>query len=74
MKKTTLSKATLGRMPMYLNYIRAQSTERAAIRQALTEMKDFPGLTGVMNFDEKNNVSKTCKMIKIEGGPQVLCD
>jgi branched-chain amino acid transport system substrate-binding protein len=53
---------------------RAQSTDRAAIRQALTEMKDFPGLTGVMNFDEKNNVSKTCKMIKIQGGQQVLCD
>ena len=53
---------------------RAQSTDRAAIRQALTEMKDFPGLTGVMNFDEKNNVSKTCKMIKIQNGQQVLCD
>jgi len=53
---------------------RAQSTDSEAIRQALTEMKDFDGLTGVMNFDEKNNVSKTCKMVKIENGAQVLCE
>lgn len=53
---------------------RAQSTDSAAIQKALTEMKDFNGLTGVMNFDETNNVSKTCKMIKIENGQQVLCD
>lgn len=53
---------------------RAQSTDSAAIQKALTEMKDFDGLTGVMNFDETNNVSKTCKMIKIENGEQVLCD
>ena len=48
--------------------------DREAIQKALTEVKDFDGLTGVMNFDEKNNVSKTCKMIKIENGQQVLCD
>ena len=53
---------------------RAQSVDREAIQKALTEVKDFDGLTGVMNFDEKNNVSKTCKMIKIENGQQVLCD
>lgn len=53
---------------------RAQSIDPAAIQKALTEMKDFDGLTGVMNFDDTNNVSKTCKMIKIENGQQVLCD
>ncbi len=52
---------------------RAQSTDSDAIRQALTEMKDFEGLTGTMNFDETNNVSKTCQMVKIENGEQVLC-
>ena len=53
---------------------RAQSIDREAIQKALTEMKDFDGLTGVMNFDNTNKVSKTCKMIKIENGQQVLCD
>lgn len=53
---------------------RAQSTDSEAIQKALTEMKDFDGLTGVMNFDETNNVSKTCKMVKIENGEQVMCE
>lgn len=53
---------------------RAQSTDSEAIQKALTEMKDFDGLTGVMNFDETNNVSKTCKMVKIENGEQVICE
>lgn len=52
---------------------RAQSVDPADIQKALTETKDFKGLTGTMNFDETNNVSKTCQMVRIEGGEQVVC-
>ncbi|MBR1821075.1 MAG: redox-sensing transcriptional repressor Rex [Clostridia bacterium] len=39
MKKTTLSKATLGRLPMYLRYIRSQSDERISASEMARVLK-----------------------------------
>lgn len=52
MRKTTLSKAALGRLPMYLNYIRAQSTERISS----AEMARVLGLGEVMVRKDMNCV------------------
>ena len=44
---------------------RAASLERAAIRDALAQTKDFPGVTGSVTFDSARNAVKQVSIIRI---------
>src|SRR5829696_1804044 len=47
---------------------RAKSTESAAIRDALAQTKDFPGITGKITLDSNRNAQVPVYMLRIEGG------
>lgn len=47
---------------------RAQSTESAAVRNALAQTKDFPGVTGKITLDANRNAQVPVYMLRIEGG------
>jgi branched-chain amino acid transport system substrate-binding protein len=47
---------------------RAGSLEGPAIRDALAATKDFPGVTGVVTFNEQRNAVKPIMVIRIEPG------
>jgi len=47
---------------------RAQSTESAAVRNALAQTKDFPGVTGKITLDSNRNAQVPVYMLRIEGG------
>jgi branched-chain amino acid transport system substrate-binding protein len=47
---------------------RAKSTERAAVRNALAQTKDFPGVTGKITLDQNRNAQVPVYMLRIEGG------
>jgi branched-chain amino acid transport system substrate-binding protein len=52
---------------------RATSLERAAIRDALAQTKDFQGVTGVVTFDSARNAVKPLVIIRIgESGTQTV--
>ncbi len=52
---------------------RAQSSDRAAIRQSLMELRDFQGVTGDIAFDDQGNVSKDACIVEIRDGvPRLL--
>lgn len=46
----------------------AQKAARAKLRDLINSVKDFPGITGVINFDADRNPVKPAVVIKIEGG------
>ena len=47
---------------------RAKSTESAAVRNALAQTKDFPGVTGKITLDPSRNAQVPVYMLRIEGG------
>src|SRR5829696_4876405 len=47
---------------------RAKSTESAAIRDALAQTKDFPGITGKITLDANRNAQVPVYMLRIEKG------
>jgi branched-chain amino acid transport system substrate-binding protein len=50
---------------------RAPSLERRAIRDALASTKDFPGVTGTVNFNAERNAVKSVVVVRIgENGKQ----
>lgn len=46
---------------------RAGSTDSAALRTAIAETKDFPGVTGVITLDENRNAKKPAVVLEIKG-------
>ena len=46
----------------------AQKAARAKLRDMINGVKDFPGVTGVINFDADRNPVKPAVVIKVEGG------
>jgi len=44
---------------------RAPSLERAAIRDALAQTRDFPGVTGAVTFDAERNAVKSVVVVRI---------
>lgn len=53
---------------------RAGSTDRKAIRDALAQAKDFPGLTGKITFTPNRDAVKSYKIVQIKNGEFVLFD
>lgn len=54
---------------------RANSTDGKAIRDALKQTKDFPGVTGTINFNENRDAVKPILMIKVaKGGKYEVAD
>jgi branched-chain amino acid transport system substrate-binding protein len=54
---------------------RANSLDGAAIRQALADTKEYPGVTGKVTFNENRDAVKPIVMIKIqEGGKFVVAE
>jgi len=47
---------------------RAKSTDSAAVRNALAQTKDFPGVTGKITLDPNRNAQVPVYMLRIEGG------
>jgi branched-chain amino acid transport system substrate-binding protein len=47
---------------------RAKSTESAAVRNALAQTKDFPGVTGKITLDPNRNAQVPVYVLRIEGG------
>jgi branched-chain amino acid transport system substrate-binding protein len=47
---------------------RAQSTESSAVRNALAQTKDFPGVTGKITLDANRNARVPVYMLRIEKG------
>ena len=47
---------------------RAKSTESAAVRNALAQTRDFPGVTGKITLDSNRNAQVPVYMLRIEGG------
>ena len=45
---------------------RAQSTESAAVRDALGATKDFPGVTGKITIDAQRNAQVPVYMLRID--------
>ncbi|HEX8282109.1 MAG TPA: ABC transporter substrate-binding protein [Pyrinomonadaceae bacterium] len=45
---------------------RAPSLERAAVRDALAETRDFPGVTGPITFDAERNAVKPVVVVRID--------
>jgi len=46
---------------------RANSTERAKVKEALAQTKDFSGVTGNITIDENRNASKSAVVLQIKG-------
>ena len=46
----------------------AQKAARAKLRDLINDVKDFPGVTGVINFDANRNPVKPAVVIKVENG------
>ena len=51
---------------------RAGDTDRAKIRQALADTKNFDGVTGKISMDKDRNADKKLVIIKIENGKTVV--
>jgi len=51
---------------------RAGTTDRAAIRDALAETKNFPGITGSITFTEVGDVVRKYKIMVVENGQWVI--
>lgn len=47
---------------------RAPDTSGPALRAAIAETKDFPGVAGTITLDEKRNPVKPAVVLKVEGG------
>ncbi|MEP7013978.1 MAG: ABC transporter substrate-binding protein [Verrucomicrobiota bacterium] len=45
----------------------AGSTDGDKIREALTKVKDYPGVTGNITIDEKRNATKSAVVLKVNG-------
>jgi branched-chain amino acid transport system substrate-binding protein len=46
---------------------RAGSTERAKVREALAQTKNFPGVTGDITIDADRNATKPAVVLQIKG-------
>ena len=46
---------------------RAGSTERAKVKDALAQTKNFPGVTGEITIDENRNASKSAVVLQVKG-------
>jgi branched-chain amino acid transport system substrate-binding protein len=46
---------------------RAGSTERAKVKEALAQTKNFPGVTGDITIDDKRNATKPAVVLEIKG-------
>jgi len=46
---------------------RAGGTDSSALRNAIAETKDFPGVTGVITLDENRNAKKPAVVLEIKG-------
>lgn len=55
-------------MGMMIEAIQTAGTDRAAIRDALAQMKDYPGVTGNTTFNENRDVVKSLKVLQIRDG------
>ena len=53
---------------------RAGSTEGAAIRDALSQTADFPGITGTITLDENRNAIKPAVVLQVSGGQLVYVE
>ncbi|EST90609.1 ABC transporter substrate-binding protein [Vagococcus lutrae] len=53
---------------------RADSTDHAAVEKALSETKDFVGVTGVMSIDENHNPEKAAVVIGLEKGQEASAE
>jgi branched-chain amino acid transport system substrate-binding protein len=51
---------------------KAKSTESAAIRDALAQSKDFPGVTGRITLDANRNANVPVYILRIDGGKYSL--
>jgi branched-chain amino acid transport system substrate-binding protein len=51
---------------------RAKSMESSAIREALAQTKDFPGVTGKITLDANRNAQVPVYMLRINGGKFTL--
>ncbi len=47
---------------------KAKDTSGPAVREAIAQTKDFPGVAGNITLDEKRNPVKSAVVLKIEGG------
>ena len=50
--------------------VRAGKLDRAAVRDALAQTKDFPGVTGTITMDANRNAQKPAVILTIEKGQQ----
>jgi branched-chain amino acid transport system substrate-binding protein len=50
---------------------RAPSWDGATLAKAIAETKDFPGITGRINFDSERNARKSAFIVKMTGGVPV---
>src|SRR5882724_1353363 len=57
---------------LYAAAIEKGGYSKDGIRQGLKELKDFPGVNGVMNFGADNVVLLPLRFVKFEGGKWVL--
>ena len=51
---------------LFQAFIRARSTEKAAVRDALAATKDFPGVTGKITIDANRNAQVPVYMLRID--------
>ena len=52
--------------------VKQAGPDRKAIRDALANVKDFPGVTGMMSFDQNRNVVKEYPLLEVKDGKFVL--
>ncbi len=55
-------------MNLLLHAIEQAGTDREAIRQALADIKDFPGVTGKITFSEAGDVAKEYRKMHVKNG------
>jgi branched-chain amino acid transport system substrate-binding protein len=59
---------------MFASIQKAGTTEGRAIRDAIAQTKDFPGICGNVTIDEERNARKSAVVIQIKGGKFTVYD
>jgi branched-chain amino acid transport system substrate-binding protein len=59
---------------LFASIQKAGSAEGRAIRDALAQTKDFPGICGNVTMDAERNARKSAVMIQINGGKFTVYD
>ncbi|MPN41330.1 hypothetical protein SDC9_188873 [bioreactor metagenome] len=54
--------------------LKVSGTDRAKLRDALQNIKDYDGITGVTNFNENRDVIKTMVLLQVKDGRFNLID